>query len=389
MKKLPLLLGAIFLCAFTFSACSSSPAAKAPSVAEEKWGQLADDLPVSLYTLENANGMRVKISNFGALIVAVEVPDKNGDFADVALGYNTLAEYQQDTATYFGAVVGRVANRIAHGQFSLAGKTYTLPTNNAPADIPCTLHGGKVGFDKKLWQARVLHGENPTLALTYLSKDGEEGFPGNLSVTVTYTLLANNTLRVHYAATTDQPTPVNLSQHSYFNLSGEGSASILDHQLRIPSAKITPVTAGLIPTGEFLPVAGTPFDFNEPHAIGERIDADHEQLHLGAGYDHNWVLQRPLIKKFADLQLAAELSDPASGRVLRLYTDQPGIQFYSGNFLDGTLRGKSGKAYARRSALALETQHFPDSPNQPNFPSVILQPGEFYDSATEFRFSTR
>ncbi|MDR2844878.1 MAG: galactose mutarotase, partial [Puniceicoccales bacterium] len=262
----------------------------AAPVTAEKWGRLPDGRAVTLYTLDNGQGLRVRIANYGAIIVSVETPDKTGAVADVALGYANIEGYLNDPGTYFGAVVGRVANRIAAGKFTLDGIAHTLATNNTPAGIPCSLHGGKTGFDKVLWDAKPADGKHPALTLTYRSKDGEEGYAGNLDVTVTYTVLPCNTLRVDYAATTDKATPVNLSQHSYFNLSGEGNGTILDHQIRFAASRFTPVNAGLIPTGEVRAVAGTPFDFTQPHAIGERIGAVDEQLAFGAGYDHNWAL---------------------------------------------------------------------------------------------------
>jgi aldose 1-epimerase len=351
----------------------------------QEWGD-KDHPGVYLYTIDNGKGLRVSISNYGALLVSIETPDKHGVVGDVALGYSTFAEYVKDTSN-FGAVVGRVANRIADGKFTLDGTTYTLAKNNTPGGIPCTLHGGNIGFNKVVWEAEPLFTNGASsLRLTYKSKDGEEGFPGNLVATVTYTVLADNTLRVEYEAKTDKATPVNLSQHSYFNLAGEGNGTILGHVVRLNASRFTPVNAGLIPTGELRAVAGTPFDFTTPHPIGERIGAKDEQLILGGGYDHNWVLDGESGKA---LRFAAEVYEPNSGRVLTISTTEPGIQYYSGNFLDGSVKGKAGKAYIHRSGLALETQHFPDSPNQPAFPSVILRPGETYKSATEFKFSTR
>ncbi|MDR3229645.1 MAG: galactose mutarotase [Puniceicoccales bacterium] len=370
----------------TMSTTDTTSSTAAKPVTKQSWGKLADGRAVSLYTLDNGKGLRVRVSDYGALLVSIEVPDKTGKIADVALGYNTLDGYVNDTGTYFGAVVGRVANRIANGKFSLGGKTYTLFTNNTPADIPCSLHGGKVGFDRAVWNAAPASDGTPAIVLKYLSKDGEEGYPGNLSVTVTYTLLPDNTLRVRYAAVTDKATPVNLSQHSYFNLAGEGNGTILEHKLTLNAPKLTPVTAGLIPTGEFLTVKDTPFDFTTPRTIGERINDKHQQLAFGAGYDHNWVLGGV---SGGEPRFAAEVFEEKSGRVLTISTTEPGIQFYSGNFLDGTIRGKAGNPYVRRSGLALETQHFPDSPNQKNFPSITLQPGETYSSITEYKFSVR
>ncbi|MDR2863823.1 MAG: galactose mutarotase [Puniceicoccales bacterium] len=355
-----------------------------PPITEIPWGNLPDGRQVSLFTLENGKGARVRIANFGALIVSLEVPDKNGELGDVVLGYDSIEGYLADKATYFGAVVGRVANRIAGGRFTLNGREFSLATNNTPAGIPCSLHGGDIGFDKVLWSAKtVTVGAQSSLVLNYKSADGEEGYPGNLDVTVIYTLSPENTLRVEYGATTDKATPVNLSQHTYFNLEGEGADTILDHRLRINASRITPVTAGLIPTGEFRLVAGTPFDFKQPHSVGERIEASDEQLEFGAGYDHNWVIDGD-----DKVKIAAEVYAPRSGRVLTISTTEPGIQFYSGNFLD-VASGKGGKPYAWRSGMALETQHFPDSPNQSSFPRITLQPGQRYASITEFAFATR
>jgi aldose 1-epimerase len=365
---------------------ANTAAAGANAISVEKWGTLPDGREASLFTLDNRRGLRMRISNYGATIVSVETPDNKGVVADVALGYDTLEGYLRDSGTYFGAVVGRVANRIAGGKFSLDGKTYELAKNNTPGGIPCSLHGGITGFDKVLWDATPLVDRTGAqqLRLRYRSVNGEEGYPGNLDVIVTYTLLADaKTFRVDYEAVTDAPTPVNLSQHSYFNLAGAGVGDILKHQLLLAAFQFTPVNAGLIPDGRLLSVKGTPFDFLEPRAIGSRINADHEQLAFGGGYDHNWVLGGD-----GSLHLAASVFDQVSGRGMEIFTTEPGVQFYSGNFLDG-VKGKGGKTYAYRSAFALETQRYPDSPNQPAFPSVILRPGETYRSRTEYRFWTR
>ena len=367
-----------------FSSTQKPPLPPAPQ--REDWGRLPDGRPVHLYTLASANGLRVRIATLGATIVSVETPDRDGRLSDIALGYATVAEYLAGTA-YFGAVVGRVANRIAQGKFTLDGITHTLATNNAPAGIPCSLHGGSAGFDKVLWDAvPVEDATSSSLVLVYQSKDGEEGYPGNLRANVTYTLLPDNTLRVTYDATADRATPVNLSQHSYFNLGGEGCGrDVLGHTLQLHAAHYTPVTPGLIPTGEIAPVAGTPFDFTQPHPIGERINATHPQLAHGAGYDHNWVINGAT----GQLRPAAEVYDAHTGRLLRMRTTEPGIQFYRGNFLNGTDRGKSGNPYAHRTGFALETQHFPDTPNQPAFPGITLQPGQNYHSVTEYCFGVR
>jgi aldose 1-epimerase len=298
---------------------------------------------------------------------------------DIVLGFDALDGYFSNSP-YLGVVVGRYANRIANGRFSLDGATYTLATNNAPNH----LHGGVRGFDKVLWTSEPYRGPHPTVRLRYRSDDGEEGYPGNLDVAVEYTLTEGNDLEIRYEATTDKATVVNLSNHSYFNLAGSGD--ILAHRIQIHADRYTPVSSTLIPTGELAPVAGTPFDFRQVETIGARIDADHEQIRFGGGYDHNFVLNTA--GTLAQLAPAARVVDPASGRTLEVRTSEPGVQFYTGNFLDGTVTGKGGVAYARRSGFCLETQHFPDSPNQPSFPSTVLRPGERFQSATVFTFGT-
>lgn len=356
-----------------------------PIITMKSFGQLPDGRQTHLYTLENARGFRADISDFGGTVVNLFVPDKAGKLADVSLGFDNAAKYLAESP-FFGALIGRYGNRIAHGKFTLDGKTYSLPLNDKPGDIPCSLHGGKVGFDKVLWQGRpaIIDG-NPALVLTYVAKDGEEGYPGTLNVEVTYTVTQANELRIDYKATTDKATPVNLTNHTYFNLKGEGEGTILDHVLTMNASRTTPVNAGLIPTGTIVPVGGTPMDFTKPHAIGERINADFEQLKFGGGYDHNWVLDN----QDGKLALAATVYEPTSGRVMEILTTEPGLQFYAGNFLDGTRVGKSGKKYVYRSGFCLETQHYPDSPNQPKFPNTILRPGETLRSTTIHRFSTR
>jgi len=332
------------------------------------------------FTLKNSQGMSVRLINYGAIVTAIEVPDRHGKTADVTLGYNSLEGYVNAVdRPYFGAIVGRYGNRIAKGKFTLNGKEYTLATNNGENH----LHGGNIGFDKVIWTANVT-GPN-TIQFSYLARNGEEGYPGNLSIRVTYTLTDKSELRIDYSATTDTATPVNLTSHSYFNLSGEGSPTILDHQLMISANAFTPVNQGLIPTGEIRPVAGTPFDFRTPKTIGKDIGNDDIQLKYGLGYDHNWVLN----KGQGGMTLAATLYEPRSGRFMEVFTEEPGLQFYCGNFLDGRLTGKSGKHYAHRSGLCLETQHYPDSPNQPGFPSTILEPGKEYKTATVYKFSVR
>lgn len=366
---------------------AAATAADAPAkrgIVEEPFGT-ADGQAVTRYTLTNKNGMTVSILNYGAIIQRWTSPDRTGKQGDIVLGYNTVAEYIKATP-YFGAVVGRYGNRIANGKFTLDGQTYTLATNNAPGEMPCNLHGGIKGFDKVVWKGKAQENQGKLgVTLKYLSCAGEEGFPGNLDVTVNYWLTDSDEVEVEYKATADKATPINLTQHSYFNLAGEGCGTILDHELMIAADRTTPVNKGLIPTGELKPVAGTPFDFTTPHKIGERIGQTDQQLEFGLGYDHNWVLNN----KDGKLALAARVTEPTSGRVLEVLTVEPAIQFYCGNFLDGTLVGKSGKAYAHRTGFCLETQHYPDSPNQPAFPSTILRPGKTYQTKTVFRLSAK
>ena len=348
------------------------------SVTKSSFGTLADGRGVDAYTLTNAGGLRVRVLTYGGIIQSLETPDSHGRLADVVLGFDSLDQYVKESP-YFGAIVGRYANRIARGRFTLDGKAYTLAVNNGPN----ALHGGLRGFDKVVWDAAPFtRGDSVGVALTYVSADGEEGYPGTLRVTVTYTLTGENELVVDYDATTDQATPVNLSQHSYFDLSGGAAADVLGHVLWIGAARYTPVDSTLIPLGTLAPVAGTPFDFRTPTAIGARIGGDDPQLRIAGGYDHNFVLDRAA----EGLMHAARVVEPSSGRTLDVYTDQPGLQFYSGNFLDGTLHGKDGRVYAHRGGFCLETQHFPDSPNHPAFPSTILRPGAAYRTRTVFRF---
>ncbi len=360
-------------------------AEKLASVQKHAWGHTKDGRSVHLYTLTNATGMTMKVTDYGCTIVSLTVPDRHGNPADVVLGYDRLADYLE-ASPYFGAVVGRFANRIADGKFALNGRTYTLATNNAPGGIPCHLHGGKTGYDKVTWDATAIVKDGATgIRFHYVSPDGEEGYPGRLNITVHYWLYDDNELRVEYEATADQATPVNLTQHSYFNLGGHDSGTILDHELMVAADHITPVNEGLIPTGELKPVAGTPFDFREPTAIGERVNHDDAQLRYGLGYDHNFVLSRWDGK----LRLAVSLYEPKSGRLLEILTTEPAIQFYCGNFLDGSNVGKGGHAYQHRTGLCLEPQHFPDAPNQPQFPSCILSPGEVYRHTSVYRFSAK
>lgn len=353
------------------------------SVSQQPFGTTKDGHSVTQFTLTNKSGMIMQVIDYGATITSLTAADSGGNFEDVVLGFDNIAQYEAQSP-YFGAIVGRYANRIANGSFSLDGKTYTLATNNEPGGMPCALHGGLKGFDKVVWKSKASESKDgPQVVLTYLSKDGEEGYPGNLTVTCTYTLTNSNAVRVDLKATTDKATVINLAQHSYFNLAGAGAPTILDHKLTLDADKTTPVNAGLIPTGATASVEGTPFDFRRSRRVGQSIDDQDEQLLFGGGYDHNWILSKP-VNKFGR---AARLVDPSSGRVMEVYTDQPAIQFYAGNFLDGTIVGKGGKEYFFRSGLCLETQHYPDSPNHANFPSTVLRPGEIYYTVTEYRFS--
>jgi len=340
-----------------------------------------DGPSVEEFTLTNAHGIEVRAITYGAIITVIRTPDRFGKLADIVFGFDSLQGYLAQSP-YFGAIVGRFANRIAHGQFSLDGMTYHLATNNGPN----SLHGGLRGFDKVLWTAEPVQSDSGAgVVFHYLSPNGEEGYPGNVDVRVTYMLTPRDELVVDYTATTDKATPLNLSQHSYWNLHGDGKGDILDHILTLDASAYTPVDSTLIPTGQITAVAGTPFDFRSPTVIGARIEQPNKQLRFGKGYDHNWVLDRPAGGGTA-LVRAAGLVDSTSGRTLEISTSEPGIQFYSGNFLDGTITGKHGVVYGHRAALCLETQHFPDSPNHPNFPSTILRPGETYHSRTVFSF---
>jgi aldose 1-epimerase len=354
-----------------------------PAVPARAFGSLPDGQSVTLYTLEDPAGLRVEVMDYGGTIVRLLAPDRAGHRADVVLGFGTAAEYPA-RSPYFGALIGRVGNRIAGGRFTLDGREYTLATNNAPAGVRCHLHGGRKGFDKVMWRAQpTVHEGRPALRLNYTSADGEEGYPGALAVEVMYSLTRDNGLRIDYTATTTAPTPVNLTNHTYFNLKGEGAGTVLDHELQIRAQRYTPVDAGLIPTGELAPVAGTPLDFTTARTIGSRIKTDHPQLRFGNGYDHNWALDGT----GGRLALAASVREPASGRVLEVLTTEPGLQFYSGNFLDGKITGKSGAPYVFRGAFCLETQHFPDAVHQPAFPDTVLRPGQTYRSTTIYRFS--
>jgi aldose 1-epimerase len=374
------------LCALIFIgglslASSLSSQGMRGTIKKETFGKTTGGEQIDLYSLKNKKGMEVSITNFGATVVTLKVPDRGGKATDIVLGYDTLDGYEKGTS-YFGATVGRYGNRIAGGKFSLDGKTYTLPKNNGEN----TLHGGIVGFNKRVWKAREIDSkEGEALEMSYLSADGEEGFPGSLSAKVVFTLPTDrNELKIDYTATTDKDTVLNLTNHSYFNLAGEGNGDILDHVLTLHAKEFTPVDKGLIPTGELRNVAGTPMDFNSATAIGKRINESYEQLVFGKGYDHNWVLTRA----GSGLVIAAEAYDPKSGRKLEVLTTEPGVQFYSGNFLDGA-KGKGNKPYPQRAAFCLETQHFPDSPNHPNFPSTVLKPNQVFHSQTVFRFSAK
>lgn len=353
----------------------------AGSISSEPFGEV-DGEAVDLYTLTNANGVEVKIMTYGGIIQSISVPDRDGNMANVTLGFNTLDEYLAGHP-YFGNITGRYANRIALGTFTIGDETFQLAINNDPN----ALHGGEKGFDKFVWAAEEVSSEDGVgVALNRTSPDGEEGYPGNLDVTVTYTLTNDDAIRIDYLAATDAPTVVNLTNHAYFNLAGEGSGSIDGHELQLMASNYTPVDATLIPTGEIAPVADTPLDFTTPHAIGERIRDDFEQLVIGRGYDHNFVLDRESPDDIS-LIVAARVVEPGSGRTLEISTTEPGIQFYSGNFLDGTLVGGAGKMYRQGDGFALETQHYPDSPNQEAFPTTLLEPGQTFESTTIYAFS--
>ncbi len=387
--------GALRICASATAAlwlcsCAAPPACEKTMTAEKgRHAMRVDRQPfgtangtkVDLYTLTNANGLRADITNYGGIIVRLYAPDRNGRLADIVLGYDALADYIRATP-YFGAIVGRYGNRIARGRFTLDGVEYTLATNN----MGNHLHGGKKGFDKVVWSAEPFRSaEAVGLKLTYTSKDGEEGYPGNLRCTVRYSLTNSDELKIEYEAETDKATPVNLTNHSYWALSGHGERDILGHELMLNADRFLPVDATLIPTGELRPVKGTPMDFTKPAPIGARVNQDDEQLKLGKGYDHCWVLN----KKGGEMSLSASVYEPTTGRVMEVLTTEPAIQFYCGNFLDGSNVGKGGKVYKHRYGFCLETEHYPDSPNKPAFPSTILRPGEQYRTTTVYRFRTR
>jgi aldose 1-epimerase len=369
------------------SACTGNTSAPANSaapsarVAAAPFGSMPDGTAVEVFTVRNAAGLEMRAMSYGAIILSLQVPDRRGQLDDVVLGYDTAAEYVTNKTTYFGAVVGRYANRIAGGRFTLDGRTFELATNDGPNH----LHGGRRGFDAVHWKGEAFDtADGAGVVFAYTSTDGEEGYPGTLNARVTYTLTDRNELIVDFHATTDAPTIVNLSQHSYFNLAGQGTRDVLDHELQILADRYTPVDDTLIPTGELAPVDGTPLDFRQPTKIGARIGDSHVQLRRGRGYDHNWVLTR----SGEGPQPAAKLIERSTGRTMQIATTEPGIQFYSGNFLDGSIAGKGGRPYPHRSGLCLETQHFPDSPNKPQFPSTALRPGQEYRSRTVLTFAT-
>lgn len=362
---------------------SAQPADSLRSVSVQPFGETSDGTLVNVYTLTNEQGVELRAINYGGVIVSLRVPDRDGRFDDVVLGYDNLADYEDDSA-HFGAIIGRYGNRIAEGRFELGGITYELATNNGPNH----LHGGDKGFDKRVWDARPFVDEHGTgIVFSYTSPDGEEGYPGTLQTEVTYTLTDDNDLIINYEATTTETTHVNLTQHTYFNLAGDGTRDVLDHELMLDADHFTPVDATLIPTGELRDVTDTPFDFRDPTPIGARINADDEQIDHGGGYDHNFVLNRDDAGPDS-LARIARVVEPESGRVMTVRTTEPGVQFYSGNFLDG-IPGKDGAVYEQRYGFCLETQHFPDSPNQSSFPSTILHPGETYRSRTIYSFSTQ
>ncbi len=361
--------------------CNETKKEEAMSIKVENAGVLASGDSVKVYTLKNAAGMEVSIMDLGGTITKWTAPDKDGKFADITLGSNTPQDYLT-TTKYLGALIGRFGNRIAKGKFSLDGIEYTLPVNNGPN----ALHGGLKGFNAVIWKAIPIEGAEPGLKLTYLSKDGEEGYPGNLNVEVVYTLKADNSLTIDYTATTDKNTVVNLTNHAYFNLKGEGKGDILDHEIVLNADKFLPTDAGLIPTGELKPVVGTPFDFTTAHLIGERInDTTDIDIKLGGGYDHCWVFTDQSNK----LKSVAMVTEPVSGRTIEVLTTEPAVQFYTGNFLNGSATGKSGVKYERRYGFCLETQHFPDSPNQAAFPTTVLKPGETYKTTTIYKFGVK
>ena len=380
-KNIPFItITALGFLAACLTGCDTMSNSSKGTITKADFGKMPDGTPVEIYTLRNAKGMEATIMTYGGIVTSLKVPDKNGKLDDVVLGYDNLDGYLTNSP-FFGALIGRYGNRIAKGKFTLDGVEYTLATNNAPNH----LHGGVKGFDKVVWTvAEAEVGEDgPELELTYLSRDGEEGYPGNLKVKATYTLMEDNALKVKFKATTDKDTVVNLTHHSYFNLAGGGN--VLGHVVQINADRFTPVDHTLIPTGELAPVAGTPFDFRAPTPIGLHInDTNNEQIKFAGGYDDNWVLN----KKSDELSLAARVYEPGSGRTLEVWTTSPGLQFYTGNFLDGSITGKGGRVYQFRDAFCMEPQHFPDSPNHPDFPTTELKPGETYHNTIIYKFAT-
>ena len=367
--------------ALALAGCSSPQheSSSGGPITKSHFGKMPNGQDVDVYRLRNANGAEASIITYGGTMISLKVPDKNGKLGDVVLGYDTLDPYLTNSP-YFGALIGRYGNRIGGASFTLGTNTYQLPAN----DGPNCLHGGKRGFDKVVWKEEyAVAEEEPKLVLSYVSPDGDQGFPGTLNVTATYTLTHDNAIKVQFYAVTDKPTVCNLTDHSYFNLAEKGT--ILDHIVYIPADKITPVDNVLIPTGSYMPVEGTPFDFRTPTPIGARIDQDNEQLKFGKGYDHNWVIN----KNAGELTLMARVTEPTTGRVLEVLSDEPGLQFYSGNFLDGTITGKYGRTYEHRAAFCMEPQHFPDSPNKPQFPSTELKPGQSYHNTIIYKFSVQ
>ena len=380
MKKIYPFALLLVIAAVCFQSCKNTPSQPNTGIEKAAYGILPDGRPVDMYTLRNENGMTLRITNYGGTIVSWTAPDRNGVYQDVVLGCDSLSGYLKGTP-YFGAIIGRYGNRIAKGKFTLGTTTYTLATNN----IGNHLHGGITGFDKVLWDAQIIHTDDPTLRLKYYSKDQEEGYPGGLHVEVTYTLLKDNALRINYGAVTDKPTVVNLTNHSYFNLADAGKSDILGHELMLNTPMFLPVDSTLIPTGELRPVKGTVFDFLQPTKIGSRInDTTDVQIKYGLGYDHCWITAR---SNSGTPENIASLYDPASGRFMEVLTTEPAVQFYTGNFLDGAVLGKGGMPYRHRTGLCLETQHYPDSPNKPNFPSTLLKPGEKYHTVTKYKTS--
>jgi aldose 1-epimerase len=372
---------AVGLLAAVLTGCSTMTPNPASSITKSDFGTTPDGQAVEIYTLHNSKGAEARIMTYGGIVQKLVMPDKNGNMEDIVLGFDTLDGYTGTNDPYFGALIGRYGNRIGAGTFTLEGQTYTLAKNNNGN----SLHGGIKGFDKVVWTAKPsvgIHG--PQLVLAYVSKDGEEGYPGNLEVTAIYTLTEDNALKLEYTARTDKPTVVNLTHHSYFNLAGQGNGDILGDIVYINADQTTPVDSGLIPTGAFADVTGTPFDFRTPTTPGARINDPDPVLQYGPGYDHNWVINKPLGK----FGLMARVVEPNSGRVMEVWSDQPGLQFYTGNFLDGSITGKDGKVYQKHYALCMEPQHYPDSPNKPNFPTTELKPGETYHNTIEYKFST-